>query len=188
MKRRPGFTTEGMILSTAAVPDFWTYSLDVYGRPSVAEACLALQDNFSCDVNVLLLCCWAPSRGAARFDEAFLTQATETVASWQTEVIQPMRAVRRRLKQGFETVDPSLIENLRTEIGASELNAEHVEQLLLESLLDVKGMSPPPLAVQTQYAAHNINTYLDVLGITKQSKAREKAAVLVDRCCGDAEH
>jgi uncharacterized protein (TIGR02444 family) len=33
---------------------FWRFSLDLYGRPGVAPACLALQDEAGADVNLVL--------------------------------------------------------------------------------------------------------------------------------------
>ena len=38
---------------------FWDFSLEIYAKPGVAQACLALQDECGADVNLLLFCCWA---------------------------------------------------------------------------------------------------------------------------------
>ena len=55
---------------------FWAFSLDVYGRPGVAPACLALQDRHGLDVNLLLFCCWAASQGVT-LDQRTLAAAEE---------------------------------------------------------------------------------------------------------------
>ncbi|HEX6103216.1 MAG TPA: TIGR02444 family protein, partial [Alphaproteobacteria bacterium] len=45
--------------SSAGDCPFWSFSVALYGRPGVAPACLALQDRFGCDVNLLLFAIWA---------------------------------------------------------------------------------------------------------------------------------
>ena len=76
---------------------FWLFSLELYGRPEVAKACLALQDRRGLDVNLLLFCCWAGSRGH-RLDRPALEGLIEAVESWQREVVAPLRQALRHLK------------------------------------------------------------------------------------------
>jgi len=42
---------------------FWRFSLDAYGRPGVAAACLDLQDRHGCDVNLILYALWLGRAG-----------------------------------------------------------------------------------------------------------------------------
>ena len=105
---------------------FWDFSLEIYRKPGVPQACLALQDGCGVDVNLLLFCCWA-----GPLDEAGVCQAVAAVAQWQIEVVRPLRAVRRLLKTDIERVSQDRREALRQEIKASELAAEHIEQLVL---------------------------------------------------------
>ncbi len=42
---------------------FWDYSLGIYRKPGVADACIALQDEFGLDVNMLLACLWFSAEG-----------------------------------------------------------------------------------------------------------------------------
>jgi uncharacterized protein (TIGR02444 family) len=37
---------------------FWDFSVRTYGRPGVAEACLALQNRDGADVNMLMFAAW----------------------------------------------------------------------------------------------------------------------------------
>ena len=83
--------------------NFWSFSLQVYGKPGVAEACIALQDGLGLDVNLLLYCCWH-GRAHRKLDEAALRHAMAAVEGWQREVVQPLRAVRRRLKSGVPPI------------------------------------------------------------------------------------
>ena len=42
---------------------FWDYSLRTYACEGVAAACLAFQDRFRIDVNILLFCSWIGHSG-----------------------------------------------------------------------------------------------------------------------------
>jgi uncharacterized protein (TIGR02444 family) len=117
---------------------FWDYSLELYRRPGVEDACLELQRRHGLDVNLLLLCCWLGARGVA-LDRAALERAELAVRAWQVEVVRPMRAVRRRLKAKLEDPDPmsvhegwpDLAQALRRRALALEIDAERLEQLAL---------------------------------------------------------
>lgn len=111
---------------------FWEFSLAVYGRPGVAELCLALQDGWGADVNLLLACLWLGERGRA-LCEAELAALVAAVAPWQIEVVAPLRHVRRRLKAegGNESVP-----ELRKAVAEAELDAEYLEQRRIARLVD----------------------------------------------------
>ena len=98
---------------------FWAFSLDFYAQPGAMPACLALQDRHGVDVNLALLCCWL----GEPLDAAALAEADALVAEWRTQVVQPLRAVRRWLKGRDDA--------LRTEVAAQELAAEQREQGVL---------------------------------------------------------
>ena len=103
---------------------FWDYSLATYGRPQVAEICLALQDNFEIDVNFLLYALWLGS-GGYELTETHLSALEGEVARWRAEVLKPLRALRRQLP-----VDgPGAA--IRDEIRAIELRAERRQQDLM---------------------------------------------------------
>lgn len=111
---------------------FWTFSLELYARPGVERACLHLQDRRGLDVNLVLLCCWLGTRGRS-LDPVLLGQVRESVADWRVRVIQPLREVRRTLKDRVQ-VEPDLVgpvERMRRAVQGSELDAEHLEQVLL---------------------------------------------------------
>jgi len=111
---------------------FWRFSLDVYGRPGVEAACLALQDGLGVDVNRLLLAFHLAERGE-RLDGDALDNLE---ADWQGEVIAPVRAVRRRLKRAMAgadlPVEAGCLGEIRKRLLAVELDLEHIAQLALE--------------------------------------------------------
>ncbi|EKE72451.1 TIGR02444 family protein [Oceanibaculum indicum] len=120
--------------------DFWSFSLDFYGRPGVAEACLALQDSHGLDVNLLLYCCWRGDTLSA----AQIKAAIDLTAPWRAEIVQPLRALRRRLKPGFPPFPDAGVQDLRKRIADAELEAERLQQQALDALARQDGPVPPP--------------------------------------------
>lgn len=120
---------------------FWDYSLSLYGHPDVEDVCLSLQRRRGLDINLLLFACWLASRGIELDHQAF-AQAQDAVSAWQTEVVRPLRAVRRRLTIRLDHARPESlhgrwqdqVRKLRQEIVALELDGEHLTQLTLDSI------------------------------------------------------
>jgi uncharacterized protein (TIGR02444 family) len=161
-------------VSRAPESPFWDFSNAVYGRPGVAEACLALQDRRGLDVNILLLCCWAGVRGRA-LTAAALGARIEAVRPWRDQVVKPLRAARRWLK-GQQTVPSESAEALRQAIKAQELEAERLEQLILaEGVTIGEGQGGAALAVA------NLRAYFLALDLVPGARDRADLAVLL---CG----
>jgi uncharacterized protein (TIGR02444 family) len=120
---------------------FWDYSLALYTREGVAEACLELQRRHGLDVDLLLFACWLGSRGIV-LDPAAAEQAREAVLAWQLEVVRPLRALRRRLgarlgnpkQESIHQLWADQAGTLRAGVKRLELDGEHLEQLALGRL------------------------------------------------------
>lgn len=121
-------------------PDFWSFSLDFYARPGVAEACLELQDRHGLDVNLVLYCCW---RGDI-LTQAQIEAAIDLTAPWRAEIVQPLRVLRRRLKPGFPPFPEAGTLALRKRIADAELEAESLQQQALDALARAEGAVIPP--------------------------------------------
>jgi uncharacterized protein (TIGR02444 family) len=120
---------------------FWDYALELYQRPGVEGACLELQSRHSLDINLVLLCCWLGSRGIeAECD--WLARVAAIAEGWQTDVVRPLRAVRRSLKAKLNESAtgsiaarwPALTAGQRQRVLALEIDGERLEQLLLAEL------------------------------------------------------
>ena len=148
-------------MSEASPPDsaFWRFSLRFYGLPEVAPACLALQDEANVDVNLLLFLLFLAENGRAvlRDDVARLDAA---IAPWRSDVVEPLRALRRRLKTGIGDVPPSSSEGLRNMVKKIELEAERLEQRRLETHASQLGKP----AGREAAARTNLAAYADYLG------------------------
>lgn len=145
--------------------DFWTFSLAVYAEAGVQMECLALQDGYGIDVNILLFCAYVGAAHGAVLADAELLQAVDHVASWQKEVVAKLRGARRALKPFASHPSPiaASATPLREQVKTSELEAEHIEQMMLETWgatrLDLWPRVEPDAAV-----AANVATLLALLG------------------------
>ncbi len=155
--------------------ELWTFSLAVYDQPGVAAACLGLQDRHGLDVNILLYCCWAGVRGQPLTGPK-LKRLEAAIAGWSTEVVHPLRAVRRRLKS--ERDDDA--QDLRAKVLQLEIEAERLEQARLLAALPLEAGEPEP-----RLAAANLRAYL----ISRKIKASEteiaELATLLGGCFPD---
>ena len=152
--------------------DFWNFSLGLYGRPGVAPACIALQDGFGLDVNLLLFCCWH-GQANRRLGEEDLRRAIGAAEAWQREVVQPLRAVRRRLKAGVAPIPAVESEALRRKVNDLELEGERIAQATLEAL-------PVPAAGRRPAVAENLAVYLKLMG---RDPARAPELALLSEAC-----
>lgn len=166
------------------LPDhpFWDFSLEIYGRKGVGAACLGLQDEIGVDVNMLLFCCWTAVAGAVRLGDDRIRQALAAIEPWQTGAVRPLRALRRRLKQGFDGVAEERSQALRRAIQAIEIDAEHLEQLTLAAAVSVKLDAVPGVADRAAEAAGNLTRYLSVLGADRDDIQTQHLTVLLAAC------
>ena len=107
-----------------AAAGLWKFSLDFYARPGVSAALIELQDRAGLDVNLILFALWYGLSGRGRLDDERLAVADQAAHAIQTEIVMPLRALRRRFR-----TDPDVdIQRLREAIKALELDAEKIVQ------------------------------------------------------------
>ena len=132
----------------------WLFSLDVYGRPGVAPACLALQDEAGADVNLVLFLLWCAATGRP-LDAAAVAAADTGLERWREAVVEPLRAVRRAMKADLlPAVDT---EGCRQRIKAVELDAERLSQEALLAIAPARGLGDASAAAAAHlalYASH----------------------------------
>lgn len=109
-----------------AAGDLWAFALKVYVGEGVSAACLDLQDRFGADVPVLLTVLWMAKRDLRLNAEGMAALETR-IGPWRAEMVAPLRALRRRLKEGPAPAPSDATEALRTEIKRAELHAEKIE-------------------------------------------------------------
>jgi uncharacterized protein (TIGR02444 family) len=110
----------------------WIFALDIYKSNGVSEACLALQDGFNTDVNLLLFGAWMGVEQNVILTSGDAERARDLVAAWHDEIVRPLRALRQKLKAGPVPAPGAVSTVLRNEIKAAELHSERIELALLE--------------------------------------------------------
>jgi len=116
----------------------WQWALEVYARPSVAAACLSLQDGHGQNVPYLLWTAWRAHEGRA----ADVPVAFALVKRWDAEIGAPLRTVRRAIKPTWTQIDDGAREDFRNLVKDVELAGEKV---LMESLEALSGEPGPAL-------------------------------------------
>ena len=147
--------------SAAQTSPFWTFSLGYYRGAGVSEACLELQDNCGVDVNVMLFLLWVASRRRTVSADQVKALA-DKVRPWQTDVIGPIRALRRKLKSDTPLVDKGAAELFRTKIKAVELEAERLQQEAMTAL--ASGLQSETTGSVHAAARANVAAYEAALG------------------------
>lgn len=166
----------------AAGNPFWRFSLRVYRMPGVAQACLELQERCDADVNLLLFCGWSGRQGR-ELDLQRLRTAMGRVGGWQSQVIAPLRAARRALRQQHDAGAAALGLPLRRRLAAIELDLERVEQCLLAELAS---QWPRPTAAAPSAAATNLERYLALLAPAPAAQDLAHLQCIAQACTGRA--
>ncbi len=180
--------------AASAVPDgasesLRDFALAVYGADMVPSACLALQDRLGLDVNVLLLSAYVGAVRGQTLTTELVNAARALVDPWHTEVVRPLRAVRRRLKTGPAPAPDPRTDGLRKDIGKAELDAEMIELAQLEGWANhLDGLTLPGDAAERAMAAMTIaaSTYRSgTLGDEERRALAVIAAAAARRCEAD---
>jgi uncharacterized protein (TIGR02444 family) len=133
---------------------FWTWTLAFYGGPGISPAFLHLQDVHGADVNILLFLLWQSSLGRAALTPADFAALDTAITAWRTEVIAPLRSLRRQLKGQGE-------EDVRAPIAAAELAAERSSQRRLVAALGERSKAADRAR---ESAAQSFTAYADFIG------------------------
>ncbi len=136
---------------------FWRFSLQFYRLQGVAEACIALQEEAGCDVNLLLFLLWHGAR-LRRLSGAEIDELEQKVAPWRNLTVIPLRSIRRALKSPPGLIEGGTAEAFRTRIKAVELEAERLQQEAMYDLVRVSllGETAPSAA---EAARSNVAAY-----------------------------
>jgi uncharacterized protein (TIGR02444 family) len=113
----------------------WRFALAVYQKPGVSDACLLLQDRHGCNVPLLLFAAWAGAEHGIALTAGEVAAAGSAARPWHGEVVEPLWAVRRRLKHGPLPAPDNATAKLRARIQAIEIDAERIELETLAGFL-----------------------------------------------------
>lgn len=155
---------------------FWDFSLEVYMTEGVPPACVVVQENHQIDVNILLFCCWlgASGRGVMTADE--LGRLKQAVDPWHQRVVRSLRAIRHELKDGMPPAPRDLSDSMRARIAKTEIDCEHVEQLILAGAVERPAREAVVGEQRASDAIANIDAYFASLDLA--IGADDRAALL----------
>jgi uncharacterized protein (TIGR02444 family) len=140
---------------------FWTFSLRLYAKAGVADACLALQDRQGVDVNLLFFILWA-GRNGRRLSMADVRALVELTEDWRSAIVVPLRLVRRALRTPPAAIDAAAAAALRQDVKKAELEAERLQQAALFAYGPIGALGAAEARSELAAAA-NVATYAVVL-------------------------
>jgi len=158
---------------------FWDFALPVYQTKGVGDACIALQDRYAIDVNCVLYCCFVGASGRGALDAPSIERLIAVSGPWNREVVQALRAVRRRMRGGVEPVDKALSDSLRQRLLAVEIDCERCEMVTIGQALDRPARAGVPAEDRAKQAAANIGAYFARLGVKPTAEDCRSVAVIV---------
>lgn len=165
----------------------WDYSVSLYAKPGVADACIFLQEKYALDVNLLLFCVWLGASGRGALEANEIDGCLKRTGDWRARVIEPLRSIRRACRDEPLGVPEFLLQIFRPLMRDIELDAEHVEQLVLAELIRNKPAESVAEEVQAFDAQRSLLAYLDVAGLRRDRQLDTCLRTLLDAAFPDAE-
>lgn len=114
--------------------DLWAFMLAIYAQPGVASACLRLQEAHGLDVPLALAALHGVATGK-RLDAAAVRALDTACTEWRARVIQPLRRLRRDMKDAHLLAWHADAPALREAVKAQELQAESLQARVLHALI-----------------------------------------------------
>jgi uncharacterized protein (TIGR02444 family) len=139
---------------------FWRFSLAFYEGPGVAEALIALQDRDGFDVNLMLFALWLGIFRSCALNDDLLGAAEGTAGMLRSEIVEPLRQLRRRLRRHPD----GDVQKLREGVKALELEGEKLIQARLVGLAG-RGHTQTLLEDGRDTAHANLALYLGSEGV-----------------------
>ena len=110
--------------------DLWSFTLDLYAKPGVEQACLTLQAS-GANVCVMLCGAWLMQRGVPCNLQRVL-EIGQLAGPWEAAVVSPLRQLRTQWRSAAQQDPPLAL--LREQVNALELAAERELIVRLEKL------------------------------------------------------
>lgn len=116
----------------------WHFALAFWRRPGMQALCLELQNANQQSIALLLWRLWTLDQ-KRRISVETVSRAVDAAASWNDEVLIPLRAVRTGLKPPRPLFDLAARLSIRDQVQTTELAAERVLLDTLERLAPPSG-------------------------------------------------
>jgi uncharacterized protein (TIGR02444 family) len=150
---------------------FWLFSLSFYAHDDVAKSLIQSQDSCGLDVNVVLHILWlACQKRQLSVDDIVAIESS--VELWKTDIVLPLRKIRRALKAPEEKYAGVDTIALREKIKAVELESEKLQQDFMFRLKNAEQWGSPQSDISIA-ADTNLLAYENILGVKLDGIARE---------------
>lgn len=152
--------------------------------PAVSSTCLALQNSYGLDVNLLLFACWhARTRGV--FDPKLIRDAMSFSSMWANNVVKPLRGARTWMKANEHTLwerarprSTSAFNLLRKKIKSVELECEKFQEDMLETLVQTPAQELA-ITVRISAAAQNLRSIVEASAVPLSDAVAESLYPLI---------
>lgn len=151
----------------------WALTLKLYEAEGVQPACLQLQDQFGVGVSALFALMILGYLDGSPLNPAAVKQALSRAEQWQHTVIEPLRAVRRSLRDAAPEEQTASAEALRQSLLKQEIAAEKLQQALIISDVSPSSAHYEVSASCVSAAYDNAVCYLTHIGQAAHIKAAE---------------
>ncbi|WP_051334298.1 TIGR02444 family protein [Bradyrhizobium sp. Ai1a-2] len=122
-------------VSQAIDTESWSFALELYAKPGIADACLQLQNECGVDVMMLLMATFAAVRRGIALTPTDIGGMDAACRDWREQIVLPLRRLRTTLKSGPAPAPNEQSEKLRSSIKAAELSAERLQNEVLAQWL-----------------------------------------------------
>ena len=133
--------------------EIWDFVLGYYRQQGVSESAITLQDTLGLDVNQVLFLMWLAGQKKA-LGEADVKRVADTSKGWQHDVVVPIRAIRRLLKENAPLVEQEAALAYRKKVQALEIEGEQLQLTAMAALS--QGMTTTTTATAEDAARKNL--------------------------------
>lgn len=162
----------------------WDFAVALYDQEPVKAACLRVQARYGLSISLLLGAIWTGIHGYGRLGATELETTIRRAMEWHRDVIEPMRALRRLLRQQPPAGVEGDTQLLRKQLVDAELDAERIEQKLF--LMDFpRELDTAPNGEYWRDAATNGALLMRKSCPRPESEAQDALALIVHSACPD---
>lgn len=141
---------------------FWDFSTDFYRLSAVEDSCLALQEKYQLNVNLILFCYWLAKNKQLLSIEQW-QQIISISLPWE-EIIKPLRQSRKLINHSTIAWPLDFKKESGDNITQIEINTERMQQLSIEQAFQQMQLVATSEDLDT-LIKKNISRYLQALNI-----------------------
>lgn len=164
-----------MAIQSTGSDRFWHYSLSLYKQANVKHHLVDLHQYYGANLNIVLFCCWFAESEQGELQPEELIRANELIFVWHTFITKPLQILRKTLAEEATVLG---CQGIPEAILKEEIWAEKQEQLTLANAIFSPVMRGCSVSDKYRMALDNINTYLDILTVPKESSRVDKTTQL----------